>query len=46
MLGLFRGCPGARAWRRRLSEDARRPGAGAELLRDAAARMPGEAVPA
>ncbi len=46
MLGLFRGRPGARAWRRRLSEDARRPGAGAELLRDAAARMPGETVPA
>ena len=35
MLGLFNGLPGARAWRRRLSEAAHRPGAGAQLLLDA-----------
>ena len=40
MLGLFQGLPGARAWRRRLSENAHRPGAGPELLRDAAALVP------
>ncbi len=32
MLGLFAGQPGARAWRRHLSEHAHRPGAGTELL--------------
>jgi tRNA-dihydrouridine synthase A len=32
MLGLFAGRPGARRWRRRLSEAAPRPGAGPELL--------------
>ena len=35
MLGLFTGKPGARAWRRVLSQGASRPGAGAELLLDA-----------
>ena len=35
MLGLFAGLPGARAWRRRLSEGATRPGAGVALLLDA-----------
>jgi tRNA-dihydrouridine synthase A len=35
MLGLFAGQPGARRWRRMLSENARRPGAGAEVLRKA-----------
>ncbi len=35
MLGLFAGRPGARAWRRRLSEEAGRPGAGVEILRSA-----------
>ena len=34
VLGLYTGQPGARRWRRRLSEEASRPGAGAELLRD------------
>jgi tRNA-dihydrouridine synthase A len=34
-LGLFNGLPGARAWRRRLSEAAHRPGAGPEVLLDA-----------
>ena len=32
MLGLFAGCPGARAWRRVLSEGATAPGAGPEVL--------------
>ncbi len=32
MLGLFAGRPGARAWRRVLSEGATRPGAGPELV--------------
>ncbi|MGE5153941.1 MAG: tRNA dihydrouridine(20/20a) synthase DusA, partial [Bdellovibrio bacteriovorus] len=37
ILGLFQGQPGARAWRRHLSENAHRPGAGLEVLRSAAA---------
>jgi tRNA-dihydrouridine synthase A len=32
MLGAFQGRPGARAWRRRLSEGAHLPGAGPELI--------------
>jgi tRNA-dihydrouridine synthase A len=32
MLGLFHGEPGGRAWRRIISENAHRPGAGVELL--------------
>jgi tRNA-dihydrouridine synthase A len=35
MLGLFQGLPGARRWRRILSEEAHRPGAGPELVRRA-----------
>ncbi|MEQ9257696.1 MAG: tRNA dihydrouridine(20/20a) synthase DusA [Roseovarius sp.] len=41
MLGLFAGRPGARAWRRVLSEGATRPGAGPELLREALAHVEG-----
>lgn len=37
LLGLFQGQPGARAWRRHLSEQAHRPGADASVLMDAAA---------
>lgn len=37
MLGLNAGEPGAREFRRHLSEGARSPGAGAELIREAAA---------
>ena len=37
ILGLFQGCPGARAFRRHISENALRPGAGIEVIRDAAA---------
>lgn len=37
MLGLFSGRPGARAWRRYLSEMASKPQAGAEIVEDALA---------
>ena len=33
LLGLFQGQPGARAWRRRISEQAHRAGAGIDVLR-------------
>ena len=36
LMGLYHGMPGARAWRRILSEDARKPGATADLIRQAA----------
>lgn len=39
MLGLFQGRPGAKAWRRVLSEQAHRAGAGLEVLDAAAARV-------
>lgn len=35
MLGLYRGRPGGRAWRRRLSTGAVRPGAGVRVVEDA-----------
>ena len=35
MLGLFQGCPGARAWRRHISENSHRDGAGSEVVRAA-----------
>ncbi len=38
LFGLFQGQPGARAFRRHLSENAGRPGAGVAVLREAAAR--------
>lgn len=37
LLGLFQGQPGARRWRRHLSENAHLPGAGINTLRDALA---------
>lgn len=37
MLGLFQGLPGARAWRRHLSENGHLPGAGIEVMEKAAA---------
>jgi tRNA-dihydrouridine synthase A len=40
MLGLFAGEPGARAWRRYLSENAFREGAGTEVLLHALDRLP------
>lgn len=39
MLGLFAGRPGARGWRRVLSEGAHRPGAGVALVEQALARV-------
>jgi tRNA-dihydrouridine synthase A len=39
ILGLFQGLPGARAWRRHLSENAPRPDAGADVLREALAKV-------
>jgi tRNA-dihydrouridine synthase A len=40
MLGLFAGQPGARAWRRYISEHAHREGAGSEVLVNALNAMP------
>jgi tRNA-dihydrouridine synthase A len=40
MLGLFAGQPGARAWRRFLSENAHRHGAGIEVVRKALDKLP------
>ncbi len=40
MLGLFAGQPGARSWRRYISEHAHRPGAGGEVLVNALNAMP------
>jgi tRNA-dihydrouridine synthase A len=46
MLGAFQGRPGARAWRRVLSENAHRAGAGPELVLQALAEVAPEAVAA
>jgi tRNA-dihydrouridine synthase A len=46
MLGAFQGRPGARAWRRILSENAHRPGAGPELVRRALSEVGAESVAA
>ena len=43
MLGLFAGRPGARAWRRYISEHAHRDGAGSEVLVNALNAMPAAA---
>ncbi|NNF25042.1 MAG: tRNA dihydrouridine(20/20a) synthase DusA [Rhodobacteraceae bacterium] len=45
MLGLFAGRPGARQWRRILSERAHRPGAGPEVVVEALTAVPAEAAP-
>ena len=39
LMGLFNGIPGARAWRRHLSEAAHQPGAGPEVIREAFAQV-------
>ena len=39
LVGLFLGQPGARAWRRALSEQAHRPGAGTEVIEAALAHI-------
>ena len=36
ILGLFQGMPGARAWRRHISEQAFKPGAGVDVIKTAA----------
>jgi tRNA-dihydrouridine synthase A len=41
MLGLFAGLPGARAWRRQLSENATAPGAGPKVVQDALSQVEG-----
>ena len=46
MLGLFQNVPGARAWRRHIAENAHRPGAGPEVLLDAAAKIAAAALDA
>lgn len=46
MLGLFHGQPGARAWRRRLSEEGVRDRAGPEVLERALAALPEAALAA
>lgn len=40
MLGLFQNMPGARQWRRYISENAHKPGAGIEVLEAALAKIP------
>ena len=40
MLGLYAGQPGARSWRRTISENAHKPGAGPELLNTALDAIP------
>jgi tRNA-dihydrouridine synthase A len=40
MLGLFAGCPGARAWRRHLSENAHKRDAGVDVIEYALERLP------
>jgi tRNA-dihydrouridine synthase A len=44
ILGLFQGRPGARAYRRHISENSPREGAGPEVIRDAASRVPKDAT--
>lgn len=46
MHGLFAGMPGARAWRRVLSEEAHKHAAGLEVLEAAAAHVPAEVLAA
>ena len=46
LLGLFQGVPGAKAWRRHISENAPRDGAGVEVIEQALARVAPEAAPA
>lgn len=44
VLGLVSGVRGAKAWRRHLSESAHKPGAGAEVLLDALAKVPDDVL--
>lgn len=40
MLGLFQSMPGARQWRRHISENAHKPGAGIEVVQQALDKIP------
>ncbi|EKO3667483.1 tRNA dihydrouridine(20/20a) synthase DusA [Vibrio metschnikovii] len=40
MLGLFQSMPGARQWRRYISENAHKPGSGVEVVETALAKIP------
>ncbi|WP_408607725.1 tRNA dihydrouridine(20/20a) synthase DusA [Enterovibrio coralii] len=40
MLGIFQNMPGARQWRRHISENAHKPGSGIEVLEAALAKIP------
>lgn len=42
MLGLFQNMPGARQWRRYISENAHKPGSGIEVVQTALAKIPAE----
>ncbi|NAW57392.1 tRNA dihydrouridine(20/20a) synthase DusA [Vibrio sp. V39_P1S14PM300] len=42
MLGLFQNMPGARQWRRYISENAHKPGSGIEVVEAALAKIPAE----
>ena len=42
MLGLFQNMAGARQWRRYISENAHKPGAGIEVVQQALAKIPAE----
>jgi len=42
MIGLFQAMPGARQWRRYISENAHKPGAGIEVVEAALAKIPQE----
>ncbi len=42
MLGLFQAMPGARQWRRYISENAHKKGAGIEVVQAALAKIPAE----
>ena len=42
MLGLFQAMPGARQWRRYISENAHKPGSGIEVVEAALAKIPAE----
>lgn len=46
LLGLFQGVPGAKAWRRHISENAPRSGAGVEVIAEAFDRVAPEREPA
>ena len=42
MLGLFQNMPGARQWRRYISENAHKPGSGVEVVEAALGKIPQE----